>query len=53
MDKLTGADYADRPYIELLSHPDWDEDAWRIVAAICAMTNEDLKKVKLFGGKNG
>lgn len=52
MEELTGADYMTRPYIELRSHPDFDEDAWRVMTLIATMKTKEIKQIKLIGGNS-
>lgn len=49
MDKLTGADYMNRPLVELQSHPDFSPHAYRIVDAISKMKTAELEKIDLIG----
>lgn len=48
-EKLTGADYFNRPLLELSSHPDYDWDAMKIVIAISKMTTDQLKSLTIIG----
>lgn len=52
-EKLTGKDYMTRSYIELQSHPDFSEWAFRRIAAMKTMTTEELEKIRLKGATNG
>lgn len=50
VDKLTGKDYMDKPYLELQSHPDYSKHAMRVVAAIREMTTEELEQLTIARG---
>jgi hypothetical protein len=50
MQKLTGLDYIRRPLLELLSHPDFDQDIFNKLELIGKMTTEELKRLEFLRG---
>lgn len=50
MEKLTGKDYFNRPYVELQSHPDFSNHAFRVINAISNMTTKEIEQINLIGG---
>lgn len=44
-EKLTGADYMTRPYLQLVGHPDYSPLALRIMQAIGKMTTEQIEDI--------
>lgn len=54
-EKLKGMDYIKRPYLELLSHPDFSPYAYRVIEAIVRMSTEEIDKINLLntGETNG
>lgn len=53
MDKLTGLDYATRPYLELQSHPDFSPIAYQTIAQIRKMSTKELEEVNLYPTNRG
>lgn len=49
MDELTGADYLTRPYLELVSCPDFSLRVWYAINRLREMTTEQLENTILLG----
>lgn len=50
MEKLTGADYINQPYLVLRSHPDFSDHAMAIARVVGKMKTEQLEKIDLLKG---
>lgn len=51
--ELTGEDYIDKPYVELMKHPNYSPHAMRVVTAVLGMTTAQLEELNLGGNDNG
>lgn len=49
---LTGLDYLNRPLLEIMSHPDYSDEAMKIMAKIAKMNTSEIEKIIVMGGYN-
>lgn len=51
MSELKGIDYIKRPYLALLSDPDFSKHAYRVMETILGMTSKEIENIDLLRGK--